>query len=174
MFSKNILWLAPIFAISLLLTACNKPTDYINGDKAKDFSGVTIAGDSIHLHDFKGKLVLLDFWGSWCGPCREANRDLVRLYADYHDKQFKNADSGLEILSIGIEKDREAWETAIKEDGLIWKTHISDLQRFGSPLAKLYDISQIPQQFLIGGDGTIIGVNLTYDQLNKLLKRQLK
>ena len=165
----------PIFFALLIVisVSCERPTRLLHGDIAKDFVGATANGDSLRLSDYKGSYVLLDFWGSWCGPCRAANRELVDIYAQFKDAKFKNA-NGFVILSVGIETDRDAWLAAIAQDGLVWKTHISDLQRLNSPIAQSYDVHSIPTQFLIDPQGIIVGVNLSAEQTKKLLIRQIE
>lgn len=139
-----------------------------NGAVAPDFVGYMPNGDSLRLSDFQGQLVFLDFWGSWCGPCRVFNRDLVDLYNKYKDTKFKN-ESKFTIISVGIETKKEPWLAAIAQDGLVWKHHVSDLNRLYDHVALLYGIKEIPNSFLIDGTGTIIGVNLLKEKLDEIL-----
>ncbi len=144
-----------------------------SGVKAPEFSSVMPNGDSIRLSELKGYWVLIDFWGSWCGPCREANKTLVSLYKQYHQAKFTNA-KGFTILSIGIETKKERWLNAIRQDGLIWPHHGSTLNRFNEPAALLYGIREIPATILVNPNGNILGVNYDYDMINALLTKSLK
>ncbi len=143
-----------------------------NGAKAPDFVGRLVNGDSMRLSDLSGNIVLLDFWGSWCAPCRRANADLVMLYDRFHNANFKDA-KNFEIVSIGIETDSNRWQNAIQHDQLHWQWHISDLQRFNDHVALLYGVKEIPNTFLIDEKGVIIGVNLTKGRLQEALERKL-
>lgn len=124
-------------------------------------------GNPVSIASFKGKFVLLDFWASWCGPCRKENPNLVRIYNQYKD-------NGFTILSISLDRpgDKNKWMSAIRQDGLIW-TNISDLQYWDNAAAKLYKISQVPQNFLLDPSGKIIDIGLFGDALHQKLKKLL-
>lgn len=134
------------------------------GKPAPVFSQNDTSGHAVSLSDYRGKYVLLDFWASWCGPCREESPNLVKAYQQYKDRNFT-------ILSVSLdsEKQRQAWLNAIKADGLEGWTHVSDLRRFDNAVAKLYGVKAIPGNFLIGPDGNILGKDLMGEQLIKKL-----
>lgn len=110
------------------------------------------SGNPVALSSLQGKVVLIDFWASWCRPCRAENPNVVRLYNEYKDK-------GFEIYSVSLDKNRGKWEDAIAADNLQW-THVSDLQGWGSTAAKEYAVSSIPKTFLVGRDGVILETGL--------------
>ena len=146
---------------------------YINGEKATDFTATLLNGEQFKLSDLHGKYVLLDFWGSWCGPCRKANHEILPIYEKYHTAQFENA-NGLEIVSIAIEKNEGSWKKAIEQDGLTWKYHISTLNEFDNPIALEYGVKVIPTSYLIDENGMIIGVNLLPENLDRMFRDRLK
>lgn len=120
-------------------------------------------GNAVSLASFKGKYVLLDFWASWCGPCRAENPNVVKAYNKYKDKGFT-------ILSVSLDQPgkHQAWMDAIHKDGLTW-THVSDLKFWDNEVAKQYGIRAIPQNFLIDPEGKIIAKDLRGDELTKTL-----
>ena len=131
---------------------------------APDFALQTVYGDKLKLSDLQGKYVLIDFWASWCGPCRRENPNLVRLFEKFRKKDFT-------ILSVSLDNNIDAWKKAIEKDGLIWKNHVSDLLGWESPLTKIYKFNQIPHTVLVNKEGKIIAKNLRGKQLeNKLLE----
>jgi peroxiredoxin len=119
------------------------------GQPAPDIALTNPDGKVLKLSDLRGKIVLLDFWASWCGPCRRANPSVVTAYNKFNKK-------GFEIYSVSLDKDRDKWKDAIAQDHLDWQYHVSDLKSWGSQAAQLYQVQAIPQQFLIGRDGKII------------------
>jgi thiol-disulfide isomerase/thioredoxin len=146
---------------------------FVNGENSPEFSATLLDGSPFKLSDLRGKYVILDFWGSWCGPCRRANEDLVKIYKQYHDAKFVNAD-GLEIISVGIEQNRANWLKAIAEDSLVWKYHTSTVQNFDSPIAKQYGVHEIPTSYLLNENGVIMGVNYDYPNLDRILSARLE
>ena len=146
---------------------------YINGEKASDFTAQLISGESFKLSDMNGKYVVLDFWGSWCGPCRQENPSIVALYHEYKDKKFKDA-SGFDIISVAIETNERSWKAAIQKDGLVWPTHIAEMQRFKSPIVMQYGVREIPTKYLLNPKGQIISVNPSAHELDQLLKNRLE
>lgn len=139
---------------------------FIAGEKVPDFTTVLANSQEVSLSDLRGKYVLLQFWGSWCGPCRAENRHLTRLYQRYHQQ-------GFEIFSIAIEKNQASWERAIASDQLTWPYHALELSYFNGPLATQFNIHSIPATYLINPEGTIMGVNLSPDQIDKKLAGSL-
>jgi thiol-disulfide isomerase/thioredoxin len=163
-----------ILAIGIIIAKnFRKKPKYINGEAAPGFSWTAPDGKTISLEDFKGKYVLLDFWGSWCPPCRKENPHLVTLYNKYNKAEFKDA-SGLDIISVGVETEEAAWKNAIEKDGLIWPNHYSDFKRFKSDIVTQYGVKNIPTKYLIDEDGSIIGVNQSIEDLDKFLADRMK
>ena len=146
---------------------------YVNGEAAHNFSAKLLNGSDFALENLKGNYVLLDFWGSWCGPCRQENPGIVRVYNEFHGKDFKAADD-FEIVSVAIETDENRWKAAIQKDGLVWPYHISEMQRFKSPIVQGYGVREIPTKYFLNPKLQIIAVNPTVDELQKLLQERLK
>jgi len=131
------------------------------GAVAPEFSMNDPEGKAIALSSLKGKVVLVDFWASWCGPCRQENPNVVKVYQKYHSK-------GFEILGVSLDQRKEDWLKAIKDDNLSW-IHVSDLQYWQNAAARLYGVNAIPQSFLLDKDGKIIAKGLRGEQLEKKL-----
>ncbi|MCE3294850.1 MAG: alkyl hydroperoxide reductase/Thiol specific antioxidant/Mal allergen [Crocinitomicaceae bacterium] len=123
-------------------------------------------GKVIKLSSLRGKVVLVDFWASWCGPCRHENPNVVKMYNKYKDRGFT-------VYSVSLDKDPEAWKRAIKADGLVWPNHVSDLLEWKTPLLDVYGFNSIPYTVLVGKDGKILGTNLRGASLEQKLKEVL-
>ena len=132
------------------------------GMEAPDFTELTPEGKPLKLSDLRGKVVLIDFWASWCGPCRRENPHVVKLYEKYKDK-------GFEILGVSLDRDRDRWLQAIKDDKLTWP-QVSDLQHWQSKAAKLYNVTGIPYTVLLDANGNIIATKLRGEALDAALQ----
>lgn len=122
-----------------------------------------VDGNNIKLSDLKGKVVLIDFWASWCGPCRKENPHVVKLYEKYKD-------AGFDIYSVSLDKTKDRWMKAIEQDGLVWPSHVSDLKGWKNEAAQKYQVSSIPFTVLIDKDGTILNTKLRGNQLEMTLQ----
>lgn len=136
------------------------------GTQAPDFSILTPEDKPIALKDFKGKYVLVDFWASWCKPCRAENPNVVAAYNKFKGKGFT-------IFGVSLDQNKEAWISAIKSDGLVWQ-HGSDLKYWDSAPAKLYNVTSIPYNILLDKDGKIVAKNLHGPELEGKLTEVLK
>jgi len=135
------------------------------GKKAPDFTLNDPQGRPVKLSDHRGKYLLVDFWASWCPPCRQENPNLVKAWQKYQNK-------GFDVFGVSLDRKKENWIKAIKDDQLTW-THVSDLKFWNSEAAKLYGVRAIPSNLLLGPDGTIIAKNLTGEALHVKLEELL-
>ncbi len=142
------------------------------GNKAPEIVLKNINDSVISLSSIKGKLILIDFWASWCGPCRFENPAVVKAYNTYKDKKFKGG-NGFTIYSVSLDVDKSRWKQAIEKDGLAWPYHVSDLKMWGSEVVPKYNIQGIPTNVLINDKGIIIAKDLRGEALTEALEKQL-
>lgn len=137
------------------------------GQPYLDFTQETPEGDILSISELvgKSKLLLIDFWASWCGPCRAENPNVVEVYKEYHEK-------GFDVLGVSLDMEKDKWIKAIEDDGLIWH-NISDLKYWNNEAAKSYGISSIPSNLLLDENGTIIAKNLRGEDLRKKVEEIL-
>ena len=155
------------FLLLLVFLSVSAMAQLKPGQPAPDIALKDVNGKTVRLADLKGKVVLLDFWASWCGPCRRANKGLVSLYAKLKTK-------GFEIYSVSIDDEKASWEKAIADDHITW-LQVNDKGGWYAPVATALKIEQIPTTYLIDKQGKIAAVDLEGRELefrvNKLLKQ---
>lgn len=149
-------------AVAVLSMELDRRRAFVEGALAPDFSQPTPDDKSKSLSDLRGKIVLVDFWASWCGPCRRDNPAVVKLYEEYKDK-------GFDILGVSLDRDKARWLDAIQADGLVWN-HVSDLKGWQNEVAKKYGVSSIPHTVLVDREGRIIARGLRGPALEQKLK----
>ena len=158
--------------VKTLVEQSRKEAALAIGKIAPNFEAPSPDGEMISLDDVKGKVTIIDFWAAWCGPCRQENPNVVRIYEKYHDQ-------GLEIIGVSLDGQarqpnaRQAWLSAIEKDGLTWN-HVSNLKYFNDPVAKLYNIQAIPATFILDKDGKIVDRNLRGVRLENRIKELIE
>jgi len=170
---------ATIFLIGLIVITAGfmlkkKSRGLEVGAKAPELAYNNTEGKTIKLSSLKGKLVLIDFWASWCRPCRAENPAVVNAYNKYKNKKFKNGKKGFTIYGYSLDKDKNRWEAAIKKDNLVWDNHVSDLKGWNAEGALKYGIRSIPSNYLIDGKGNVLAKNLRGAALEAELEKHLK
>ncbi len=135
------------------------------GGKAPNFVGTTPDGKKLSLNQAMGKVTIIDFWASWCRPCRAENPYVVEIYNKYHDQ-------GLNIIGVSLDKNKQSWLKAIDDDGLKWQ-HVSELKFWQDPIAKMYAVMSIPQTFILDAKGVIRAKNLRREALEQKVKELL-
>ncbi len=166
-----------ILTLILALGAYNfflKPPSFVNGSIAPEINANLIDGKPFSLKDLEGKYVLIDFWGSWCGPCIKEIPDLKNLNNRYKNKRGKNGES-FEILSIALEKSDKYTKQIINQSGLNWPYHIIDVSKIVmmSSIAQDYSVKELPTKFLLNPQNEIIGTNQSFEEIMTLLDARL-
>jgi len=157
--------LKPNYAENTLVIALDKKlaSTLTTGSKAPEIDMLDPDGNHKKLSDLRGKIVMIDFWASWCRPCRMENPHVVSLYKKYHD-------SGFEIYSVSLDKEKSQWLEAIRRDGLVWENHVSDLNGWTSSGGASYGINSVPSTVLVDKNGRIIARNLRGEELDRKMK----
>jgi len=143
------------------------------GQKAPNIIQNSLTGEVLNLDSLKGQMVLIDFWASWCVPCRKESPYLIEAYRKYKDTEFKNG-KGFTIFSVSLDFKQEMWKEAIDTDKLVWPYHVCDLKGWKNEAALLYKVKSVPASYLIDGDGIIVGKNLRKESIEKKLREYKK
>ena len=144
------------------------------GNMAPNIEMAGVDGKMMSLKDLRGKVVLIDFWASWCGPCRHENPNVVEAYNKYKTAKFKEG-KGFEVFSVSLDAYKDAWVKAIAQDKLDWKYHVCDYKKWSNEAAKLYKVNSIPTNVLIDANGIILAKNLRgvelHTEIDKIVEK---
>ena len=169
MLSKGLNFILAFAIIGYLVYFIYKMPKFKSGENAPNFSWQTSDGSSYSLSQLQGSVVLLDFWGSWCGPCRAENPRLVALH-----QKWGSDPSQFNIVSVGVEQSEANWQKAILTDRLNWPHHIYEPGRFKAPTPRKYGVKEIPTKYLIGVDGKVVFTNPTFDEIDNYLTANIR
>ena len=144
------------------------------GEIAPDFELPNTQDSIIKLSDLRGNVVLIDFWATWCSPCRQKNPRIKQIYDNHKDNTFKNGEKELIVLFVSLDKNKTIWEQTIANDSIGMFTHVSDLKGWRNVAAKKYNVKKIPATLLIDGEGRILAINPSTRELEKKLRKLRK
>lgn len=149
----------------------NEPA-FTNGEMIRDIRLPDQSGDTLSLYSLKGNIVLLQFWASWCGPCRYENQELTLLYSKFQNVSMKDGGT-FKIFSVSLDKNKDAWMNAVANDQMIWKENVIDADEKSTDIANQFNVHSIPATYLIDQSGMIIGVNLSPMQIESVLSKRI-
>ncbi|QQR98844.1 MAG: TlpA family protein disulfide reductase [Sphingobacteriales bacterium] len=160
-------------ALTALMTVNLSAQNVVVGAKAPEIENNKPDGTPLKLSSLKGNVVLIDFWASWCYPCRKKNPEVVALYNKYQGKKWNKTTKGFTVFNVSLDNNKDAWVKAIASDNLSWPNHVSDLKGWNSAPAAVYGIRSIPQTVLIDEQGFVIARNPTIAFIEEFLNKRL-
>ncbi len=172
--------------LTIIFTLFLLPTNNLIGQNKENLMGIeigkiapeielpTVNGDNFELSQLRGKVVLLSFGASWCAPCRKKSPELIELFKKYGNADFDDGEKGFDIVSVSLDRNKIAWKNSIEKDGTEGLVNVGDMNGWKCAAAITYHIKSIPSNVLLNGEGKIIAINLSPQDLNKKLKQMKK